>query len=316
MSTGPGPDAGEFGLIDWIRRQVEDDPRVPLGIGDDCAVLRQTTSGELLVTTDMLLDGRHFQLSECGAEAVGAKAVGANLSDIAAMAGKPVAAFVSVALPRGHATEIAERLLSGMRPLLDAYSVALAGGDTNAWDGPLVVSVTLLGEPVAPGPVLRRGAEPGDVILVTGPLGGSLLGRHLAPVPRIREAITLHQAVPIKAMIDISDGLASDLSHILQESGGLGAILDAGAIPVHDDALRLSRRDGATPLDHALSDGEDFELCLAVSPEAAAQLLAAPPAEVRLHRVGTVQREPGLWLDDGTSRRPLRPRGFDHLAGA
>ncbi len=124
--------------------------------------------------------------------AIGRKCLGVNLSDIAAMAGRPVAAVVSVALPRARAAEIAMGLHAGIEALAREFDVALAGGDTNAWDGPLVVSVTVLGEATGRGPVRRSGAVVGDVVLVTGPLGGSLLGRHLDPRPRVREALALH----------------------------------------------------------------------------------------------------------------------------
>ncbi|HEX8202289.1 MAG TPA: thiamine-phosphate kinase [Isosphaeraceae bacterium] len=316
MIPEDAPASGEFGLIDWIRRRCPAGDRVPLGIGDDCAVVRFPAPGtEALVTTDMLLDGRHFRLAEHGPEAVGYKALGVNLSDIAAMAGVPLAAFVAVALPRGSAVAVARGLLAGMAPLAGRFGVTLAGGDTNAWDGPLVVSLTVLGEAVPPGPVRRSGARPGDVILVTGPLGGSLLGRHLRPAPRIGEARTLHRAGALRAMIDVSDGLAADLGHILRESGGLGAILDAASIPIHQDAVTMSRRDGRTPLEHALHDGEDFELCLVASAEDAARLLADPPGPAALYRVGAVTAAPGLLLrsSDGAVL-PIAATGYDHLA--
>ena len=150
---------------------------------------------------------------------------------------------------------------------------------------------------------------------MTGPLGGSLLGRHLHPNPRIAEALALHRAVSLHAMIDLSDGLSSDLRHILDETGGLGAILDAEAIPIHVDAEIMAARDGRTPLDHALDDGEDFELCLAVAPADASRLLAAPPGGVDLFRVGVVTDRPGVWLRTGDgSLRMLAAGGFDHLA--
>ncbi len=182
---------GEFGLIAWIRERSKSGGRVSLGIGDDCASLAFSSGAEVLVTTDMLMDGRHFRLGEVSAAEVGYKALAVNLSDIAAMAGVPVAAFVAVALPRGSAVEVAKGLHDGMLPLAESFGVALAGGDTNAWDGPLVVTVTLLGETTGRGAVRRSGAKPGDAILVTGPLGGSLLGRHLRPIPRVREALAI-----------------------------------------------------------------------------------------------------------------------------
>jgi len=306
--------SGEFDLIAAIRRIAPAHPRLALGIGDDCAAIRMPGGPELLATTDMLMDGRHFHLEEAGAAAVGYKSLAVNLSDIAAMAGVPLAALVAVALPRARAAEVAGGVMAGMMPLAERFGVALAGGDTNAWDGPLVVAITLLGESGPAGPVPRSGARPGDAILVTGPLGGSLLGRHLRPTPRIAEALSLQRLAPLHAMIDLSDGLASDLGHILAGSGHLGALLEEASIPIHPDADRLAARDGHPPLDHALNDGEDFELCLTLDPADADRLLAAPPPGVVLHRVGTVHDRPGLRLRaaDG-SIAPLAPRGFDHL---
>ena len=315
----PAPPLGEFGLIDWIRRQQSGRPHqgTVLGIGDDCAILDVSAGSWLLVTTDMLMDGRHFRLASDGAEAVGYKAMGVNLSDIAAMAGLPRAAVVSVALPRANAVLIGQGLSAGLKRMADRFEVDLIGGDTNAWDGPLVVSVALLGEtsPVAVGAVRRSGARPGDVIVVTGPLGGSLCrGRHLRPEPRIKEALAICAAEWPDAMIDISDGLSSDLNHILEESGGLGAILDADEIPIHPDAIDQSRTDGIPALDHALHDGEDFELCVVLSAERARRLLARPPEPVSVYRVGEITAEPGLRLRrSGGVVLPLEPRGFDHF---
>lgn len=308
-----GP-TGEFALIDWIRAHADAGPRTSLGIGDDCAVLRTEPGTELLVTTDMLMEGRHFDLDRATPAEVGYKALGVNLSDIAAMAGRPIAALVAVALPRGRAVMLARGLFEGMAPLAARFGIGLVGGDTNAWDGPLVVAVTVLGESIAPGPVRRSGARPGDAIVLTGPIGGSLLGRHLRPAPRIDEARALHRSATLHAMIDLSDGLASDLGHILDESGGLGAVLDAEAIPIHPDAVEQAARDGRSPLDHALNDGEDFELCVVLGPADADRLQAEPPARATLIRIGTITAEPGLRLrrEDGQIV-PIARRGFDHL---
>src|SRR4051812_29856740 len=191
------PPIGEFGLIDWFRRQRSRTAGrgTTLGIGDDCAILEPTPGSQLLVTTDMLMDGRHFLLASDGPEAAGYKAMGVNLSDVAAMAGIPRAAVVSVALPRTGATAILQGLHAGLRRMADRFEVDLVGGDTNAWDGPLVINVTVLGETLPPGAVRRSGARPGDLIFVTGPLGGSLhRGRHLRPEPRLREALALLSA--------------------------------------------------------------------------------------------------------------------------
>lgn len=318
---GPGA-TSEFALIDWIRRREPErsvDSWTRVGIGDDCAILgvgEGTGAGcDLLITTDMLMDGRHFHLERDGPAAVGYKAMGVNLSDIAAMAGIPRAAVVAVALPRQDAVEIAHGLHAGLRTLADRFAVDLVGGDTNAWDGPLVITVTVLGQATIRGAVRRSGARSGDVILVTGALGGSLArGRHLKPEPRIAEALAIHRAADIHAMIDLSDGLSSDLGHILAESGGLGAVLDAVAIPIHPDAHEQTHRDGVSALEHALHDGEDFELCFTVAPQDAERLLTEHPAPAALHRIGEVTETPGLFLrsPDGHAT-PVEPRGFDHL---
>lgn len=303
---------GEFDLIRLIRDRSAGSGHVKVGIGDDCAVLTFTPGCETLVTTDMLMDGRHFRLGEASPEQIGTKCLGVNLSDIAAMAGTPIAAVVSVALPSHDAERIALGLHAGMIRTADSFGVALVGGDTNAWDGPLVVNVTVLGEVGAGLAVPRSGARPGDAILVTGALGGSLLGRHLRPHPRILEARAIADVVPIHAMIDISDGLSSDLNHILEESGNLGATLMAEAIPIHEDAHTHSRSDGRDPLTHALHDGEDFELCLTVAMPDAARLLAIFPY---LRQIGKIDSLPGTRVQTADGRcEKIGALGFDHFS--
>jgi thiamine-monophosphate kinase len=216
---------------------------------------------------------------------------------------------VSAGLPRRGGRALAEELYRGLREMADAFDTAIVGGDTNSWEGPLVLSVTVLGDAVPPGPVLRSGARPGDWLLVTGPLGGSIRGRHLTFTPRVREALALHRLAALHALIDISDGLAADLNHICEESH-CGAVLRAEAIPIHDDARQLG--DAIDLLDHALADGEDFELILAVSPEDGQALLAAQPVPgITLTHIGECVPE-GLWLEQAGQRRPLEPRGYVH----
>ncbi|WP_422930740.1 thiamine-phosphate kinase [Singulisphaera sp. PoT] len=304
----------EFGLIGWIRSRTKSRSQTIRGIGDDCAQLRPSPGSDLLITTDMLMDGRHFELAVAGPRAVGYKALGVNLSDIAAMAGIPTAAVIAVSLPRRDAISVAQGLHDGLSELAERFGVDLVGGDTNAWDGPLVISITLLGQTTERGPVLRTGAKPGDLIYVTGPLGGSLAGRHLRPEPRVAEALALHEAVGLHALVDISDGVAADLGHILEESGNLGAILDAGRIPIHTDVEFESLRDGRSPLEHALHDGEDFELCFTIAPEDASRLEALRLPSIVLHQIGLVTAEPSLRLrTEGDQVVPLEARGFNHL---
>ncbi|HEY8503286.1 MAG TPA: thiamine-phosphate kinase [Gemmataceae bacterium] len=308
---------GEFEFIAWLRSRTPAAQRVTVGPGDDAAALQVPGEGELLLTTDMLLEGSCFRLSVTGARdgaeprAVGRKAMAVNLSDIAAMAGEPLAAVASVGLPRSGGRAIAEELYRGLREVGDRFGTPLVGGDTNSWDGPLVISVTVLGRAVPPGPVRRSGARPGDWLLVTGPLGGSILGKHLDFTPRVREALRLLSLAPLHAMIDLSDGLAGDLGHLCRESG-CGAVLSAGSIPVSPAAEELSRRDGLPPLEHALRDGEDFELLFAVAPEDGRRLLETQPVEgVTLARVGECVAS-GVWLEQDGVRKPLEPRAFEH----
>ncbi len=301
--------SGEFAYIHWLRGLTPADPRAPIDPGDDAAAVRFTPGRPCLVTTDMLLEGSHFLLAEVTPRLVGRKAMAVNLSDVAAMAGRPVAAVVSVGLPRNGGRQLGEELYRGLREVADAYDTALVGGDTNSWAGGLVISVTVLGEATERGPVTRCGARPGDWLFVTGPLGGSILGRHLDPTPRVREALRLHELADLHAMIDVSDGLAADLNHVCEESR-CGAVLRAEAIPISDDARRMA--DGRPPLEHALSDGEDFELVFAVSPEDGRRLLQTQPVPgVTLALIGECVEE-GLWLEEGGRRRPLAPKGYVH----
>jgi thiamine-monophosphate kinase len=209
---------------------------------------------------------------------------------------------------------MATALYDGLLPLAERYHLAIAGGDTNSWDGPLVVSVTLLGKVTEHGPLTRAGARPGDRIIVTGALGGSILGRHLDFEPRVREALLLADRYELHAGMDLSDGLALDLARLAAESG-CGAAVDLGRIPISGDARQLASRlnDGSTPLDHALSDGEDFELLLAVPPDEAERMLAEQPLDIPLTSVGEFIAEAGLWqYEAGRPRRPLEPRGYQH----
>jgi thiamine-monophosphate kinase len=202
-----------------------------------------------------------------------------------------------------------------MLPLAERYRVAIAGGDTNSWDGPLVVSVTAIGEVTADGPLCRRGALPGDRILVTGGFGGSILGRHLDVSPRVEESLLLNGRYALHAGIDCSDGLSLDLSRLCDESG-CGAILDLARIPIAPAAHELAKQrgDGKPALEHALGDGEDFELILAVPPPSAEQMLADQPLDdVTLTDIGEIIAQRGLRARDAAGKiEPLEPRGFLH----
>jgi thiamine-monophosphate kinase len=305
----PEATKGEFAFIDWLRRRTPAAARVVLGPGDDTAALNWPRDVPCLVTTDMLLDGSCFILAEAGPRRVGRKAMAVNLSDIAAMAGRPVAAVVGVGLPRSGGRVLAEELYLGLREVADAFGTAVVGGDTNSWDGPLVISATVLGEATPPGPVRRSGARPGDWLMATGTFGGSIRGKHLNFTPRVREAIALQAAVRLHAMIDVSDGLAADVWHLCEESG-CGAIVRAADVPVDCAAREL--HDGKTPLEHALGDGEDFELAFAVAPADGRRLIETQPLQsVPVCHVGEFV-ESGLWLEENGARRSLAPAGYIH----
>jgi thiamine-monophosphate kinase len=303
---------GEFAYIDWIRKQTRTTAATIIGIGDDAAALRPAPGRDVLVTTDMIIEGIHFDLARMAPRAVGRKAMAVNLSDIAAMAGVPVAAVASVGLPRTISRTDAEQLYVGLRELADQFNVALVGGDTNASPHGLVVCVTLVGETTPLGAVRRSGARPGDWVMATGAFGGSILGRHLEFTPRVREALMLHERYDAHAMIDVSDGLAADLGHIADESR-CGAMIEAAAVPISDAARSLAT-DKASPLEHALHDGEDFELLFTLDPGAARRLIADQPLGVAVSRLGEIVTERGLWVVNSSgARRPLEPRGYDHF---
>jgi thiamine-monophosphate kinase len=304
----------ETAFIQWLRSQVPPDPRVPLGIGDDAAVLDLPPGRQWVVTTDMIMDGVDFVLGRHAPALVGRKSLAVNLSDLAAMGAFPVACFVSLALPRDGGGELARGIYEGIFELARQFDTALAGGDTNSWDGKLVISVTAVGH-VAAGKAWRRsGARPGDQILVTGDFGGSILGKHFDFTPRVAAGMWLADHADVRAAIDVSDGMSLDLSRICQESG-CGAVIDPAAIPVAAAATELASRgdDKTTALAHALGDGEDFELILALAPAEADRLLRLQPLDVPLTRIGQFVEKTGLWtLAKGGRQVPLVPRGYEH----
>ena len=289
---------GEFDLIDWIRAQHPPTGRVPVPQGDDLAVVRWDAEDLLLVGVDQGLDGVHFDSAVHPPRRIGKKVMNRNLSDCAAMACLPVAAVTTVALPKGTAIEYARELYLGLREAADPFDCAIVGGDTATWAGKLLLTVTILGKSGGVAPVTRAGARPGDGIYVTGPLGGSILGRHLDFVPRVREARELAATGLVTAMIDLSDGLSRDLRHITSQSRS-GASLTSSTVPIHDDARRLSETSGRSPLEHALHDGEDHELLFTAR--------GTPPTGVR---IGTITA--GSEVRDEEGRVELTVRGWEH----
>lgn len=308
----------EDALVQWVISRLPSDGRLEVPPGDDAAVLRAPAMRRTVVTTDMLTEGVDFLLGEgpgrCGPREVGRKAMAVNLSDLAAMAARPEAAFVSVALPRDRGESIARGLLDGLLEVAGGFDVTLAGGDTNAWNGGLVVSVTAIGS-THPGRAWRRdGARTGDAIVATGRFGGSLLARHLDPQPRVREALEIADRFDVHAAIDVSDGLALDLSRVMHASG-TAAEVDLSAVPIHADAYEAAAAEpgGRTPLERALGDGEDFELLLAMPEADAIALVAAPPAGLPCTIIGRVFEGTGLFARSADGRLdPLAPTGFQH----
>lgn len=302
----------ELALIDWLRKNLPPHPLLKLGIGDDAAVLSLGRDRDALVTVDVITDQVDFKLDECDPRQIGRKALAVNLSDIAAMGGEPVAAVVGLVLPRDGGLDLAKEIYNGILPLAGKFQTAIAGGDTNSWDGPLVISVTMIGRTTARGPLRRDGARPGDKILVTGAFGGSILGRHFTFMPRVREGLKLHEQFDIHAAIDCSDGLSLDLKR-LADASQCGALLEVDKVPIADDAVKLAEQDGLSPLEHALGDGEDFELILAVPPREAERLLTLQPLNVPLTCIGSFFSRPGLWQRSAQGlEQPLEAKGYVH----
>ncbi|MFV1965903.1 MAG: thiamine-monophosphate kinase [Pirellulaceae bacterium] len=304
----------ESDFLAWLRQRIPTHAISPLGLSDDAALLRLSDPGRCVVSADMLMDGVDFVVGDCDPQHIGRKALAVSLSDMAAMAAQPSAAIVSVALPRKRGRPLAESLFEGLLPLAEEYEVTVAGGDTNSWDGPLVINVTVLGEVTSKGPLLRSGAMPGDEILVTGRFGGSILGRDFLFPPRVRESLLLHRQYELHAAIDVSDGLSLDLSRLADESG-CGAVVQMDAIPVSEAARQLAAQtpSGGSALDHALCDGEDFELIIAAPPAEAHRILAQRPLNVPLTKIGHIVEQPGLWQARAEGKpKPLTPAGYQH----
>lgn len=307
----------ELDFVRWLHGRTPPLGDGQVGIGDDAAVVK-LGGGQLVATADLLIDGVHFDTREHAIERIGRKSLAVNLSDLAAMAARPVGALVSLALPRDGAcglstADLAKKLTEGMLPLAEEFGCPIVGGDTNVHDGPLVVSVTAFGEPTERGIIQRSGAQPGDWLMVTGEgLGGSLAGKHLDFTPRVKEALRLTELADIHAMMDLSDGLSLDLSRMCAASG-VGAVVFDYQVIVSETAKSAAATSGRSPLDHALSDGEDFELLFAVDAEVGKQLLTQVAIEDGLNWIGEVREGDGVvrQFSDG-STVPLEAKGYEH----
>jgi thiamine-monophosphate kinase len=340
---------GEFGLIGRIRaRMRQSSPGTRLGIGDDAAILDVMPAREVLVTTDMLLEGVHFKREWGCLRELGRKTVAVNVSDIAAMGGHPHQAFLGLGIPfQGITLAEIEAVLAGLEDEASTVDITLAGGDTCASLSGLVLSLTLLGSVPVGQAIRRSGARPGDGIWVTGNLGGSAAGlwsldrglrpgmawpaalqrpawlgaaeeaavqaamaAHLTPTPRLAAGQALRGHAT--AMIDVSDGLASDLGHVCAESG-VAARIQAGRIPLHPGALVAARWSGRDGMDLALRGGEDYEL-LFTSPTDPRAVLAGAAPGLPVARIGEILVGPPVpMLESADGRTEVLAGGFDHL---
>ena len=308
----------EFELIARLTKTLPANPTVVTGAGDDCAVLDFGLPDKLLLfKTDAVVEGVHFE-KDTPPEKTGRKALARCLSDIAAMAGTPVAAVVTLGLPEHFKPETVGRIYDGLNALAKQQGVAVVGGETTASPERIFISVALLGTVRRGRQILRSTAQAGDAIFVTGELGGSAAGRHLDFEPRLAEARWLAQHFSVHAMIDLSDGLAGDLRHILKASG-VGAELLKSAIPISRAAREIARKNpsGKTPAAAALSDGEDFELLFTVTAGDAVRLLDAWKKhfpKLKLSCIGKTVAGEGITLRDKTGAHKLDAHGYVHFA--
>jgi len=306
----------ERALIRTLGRLLPGHRSVITGIGDDAAVVRNPSDKlfDLVLTSDPVIEGVHFT-ADAPAPAIGHKAVARSLSDLAAMGAEPLWALVDlVAAARTPASRL-KAIYRGLAATAHKHGLTVVGGDTAG--GPrLELHVFAVGRVPRGRAILRSGARPGDVIFVTGMLGGSISGRHLSFAPRVVEGSWLRAEGWATAMIDLSDGLASDLRR-LTEMSRTGAVIDSAAVPVSKAALR--NKDGCPAIAHALADGEDYELLFTVAPRKAAGFQRAwrKSFSLRISRVGVMTDERGLveCLDVNGKRSELADGGYEHFFG-
>lgn len=303
----------EQAFLKYLAQQKQALPTEALGIGDDAAILSWPADTKLVVCTDLISDETDFHLADVTPQQIGRKALAINISDIAAMACEPVGALLTLLLPKGDASlPLAQGIYEGACQLGEQFHCPIIGGDTNTWPGKVAVSVTLFGRCPQEKPLLRKGAQPGDAIFVTGQLGGSILGHHIDFTPRVHEALRLRQICGLTAGMDLSDGLSIDLPRLCEQSR-VGAEIESGPLPVSPAAIQMSADTGKTPQWHALNDGEDFELLFTVPAAEVARLEQQWSDPVPITRIGTILADPGVWLvDEEGNRGPLQPEGFSH----
>ena len=308
----------ELELIATLTRALPTNESVVTGAGDDCAVLDLGVPDKLfLFKTDAVVEGFHFT-RETPPEKIGRKALARCLSDIAAMAGTPTAALVTIALPPNFEPEFVAKIYDGMNALAREQGVAIVGGETTTNPERILISISLLGSVARGKQILRSGAKPGDAIFVTGELGGSLAEKHLDFAPRLAEARWLAEHFTIHALMDLSDGLGGDLQHILKASG-VGAELLKTAVPISRTAkLRAKGSSTVKPaFVAALTDGEDFELLFTVASKDAVRLLDAWQKQfphLKLSCIGKIVAGDGILIRDKSSSHKFNAKGYVHFA--
>lgn len=307
----------ELQLIEQLKNSLPSNSSVIVGCGDDCAVLDLGIKENfLLFKTDAVVEGIHF-LPNSVPEKIGHKALARCLSDIAAMAGNPSSALITIGLPKTFDGEFVKAVYEGLNRLARQFGVAVAGGETTTNPERMFISVALLGTVPKSKCLLRSGAQVGDAIFVTGDLGGSITGKHIDFEPRLHEAQWLAQQFKVHSMIDLSDGLASDLRHILHASK-VGAEILSRAVPISRAAKLQARSESSAkpPLLAALTDGEDFELLFTIPSKDAVELMDAWKTKfpaLQLSCIGRITKESGLKIRDKDGVRELSTQGYVHF---
>ena len=299
----------EFGYINWLQKYLKYNNDVLIGSGDDCAVIKLLDNNLLYATTDTIVQGVDFE--QATPEQIGYKSIAISLSDLAAMGGgfTKMYALISASLPKARARpSFTHPLFKGMYSICKRFGVQIIGGDISSTKGPITITSTLLGIGKSK-PVTRLGSCMDDAILVTGSLGGSILGRHLYFTPRLRESALLNSHYKINSMIDISDGLLQDLNHILEKSK-LGAILDEVSIPISQDAYRMK----SNPLKHAMTDGEDFELLFTAPLKEAVKIIHDRTLKTPVSIIGMITKQKGIQLLNRQGKIiKVKPEGYSHF---
>ena len=307
----------EFELIAKLTAGLGAGAGVIVGPGDDCAVLDVGAPGQwLLFKTDAVVEGVHFR-ADTDPEKIGRKALARCLSDIAAMAGRPTQALVTLALPRDFDAARVTAIYEGLKACAMRHDVSIVGGETTTSPGGLLISIALLGTVTKGKALLRSGAQAGDAIFVTGELGGSLAGRHLDFEPRLAQAAWLSEYFSLHAMIDLSDGLAGDLRHVLKASK-CGAELLGKAVPISREAKVKARSESSAkpPLLAALTDGEDFELLFTIAPGDAVAVKDAWAKQfpaLKLSCIGKITAAPRLRIVTEHGVHDMTEHGYAHF---